>query len=236
MRLSKLPDLTLNDLRMNYGLYYLAVHPKYHYTYYQQRILAPVYERIAALDPDYRRTINIAPFGFSKTELGTKDFIPFYLGHNPDHSVGVIAYNHKRARAFGRYIRDMMKTQFYAELFPASVLKTSSHAMDEFETVSGGQFFAGGFDSGINGVRFHGCDIDDPHKNKEDAQSETMLEKAYSIYANVLDNRLTPDGWVLINTTRWAVTDLVGWVIDRDGAFNHLTGKPYKNEVVSEAA
>ena len=150
--------VTTTDLRNNYGLYYLAMNPTFGYTYYQQVLMAPIMDKIVAKDAKYQFVMNIQPFRHSKTTLGTINFVPYYFGHHPTDTVLVLAYGHKRARAFGRAIRDIMqRSPLYTELFPESRIAASSRAADEFETVSGGHFFAGGFDTGINGIGGSGC-------------------------------------------------------------------------------
>lgn len=222
----------LDDLRTNYGLYYLAMNPTFGYTYYQQVLLTPVFDGIVRGNPQFNRVMNIEPFRHSKTTLGTINFVPYYFGHHPDQTIMVLAYNHKRARTFGRAIRDIMqKHPLYRELFPDSQIAKSSHAADEFETVAGGHFYAGGFDTGINGIGGNGVVIDDPHKNMEDVTSEANSTKWKSIYDNVISNRCEPGAWILANSTRWGILDFLGWRIKEDKAFDYLHGGvPYTDE------
>lgn len=228
----------VNDLRTNYGLFYLAMNPTFGYTYYQQSLLAPIFDGIVAHDPKWNRVMNIEPFRHSKTTLGTINFVPYYLGHHPTETIMVLAYNHKRARSFGRAIRDIMqKSPLYAELFPASRVTTSSHAADEFETAAGGHFYAGGFDTGINGIGGNGVIIDDPHKNMEDVTSDANSQKWKSVYDNVISNRCEPEAWILVNSTRWGLHDFLGWRIKEDKAIDALHGgTPYTDDHIMAAA
>lgn len=226
-----------DDIRTNYGLFYLACEPSYNYAYFQQELLAPVYERIVAGDPMMKRVAVNMAFRHSKTDMGTKKLIPFIFGHHPTATVILLAYQKALARSFGREIRDLMRSDFYAELFPQSVIKKTSRASDEFETVSGGKFFAGGFDTGVNGRGANYFIVDDPHKNKEDVTSETIITKWKSIYNNVARTRLEPGGSILVNSTRWAPQDLMGWRYSEDGAWDYLQNCPYTdNDAVAPKA
>ena len=151
----KVEQLNLDDLRTNYGAFALAMHPDWGYTHFQQAILAPRLEATAACNPACRRQIIEMPFRHSKTQFCVETFLPFYFGHNPEHAVILLGYGKALARASGRTIRELMKTDLYQTLFPSAGLAKFSRAQDEFQTVSGGKFYAGGFDTGVNGRGAH---------------------------------------------------------------------------------
>jgi predicted phage terminase large subunit-like protein len=70
-----------------------------------------------------------------------------------------------------------------------------------------------GVASGITGK---GCNlllIDDPHKNDEEAASETIREKVWNAYQGTLLTRLTPDGAIILIMTRWHEDDLAGRIM-----------------------
>lgn len=213
------------DLRQDYGAFVLAMNPTYAYTHFQQTILAPIYERITR--GELKRVMVTMPFRHSKTDLGTLNFVPFYLGHNPSKTVMVLSYGKKLARTFGRAIRDKMRTPLYDALFPASVISKSSHASDEFQTVSGGKLFASSFDGMINGVGVDCLIVDDPHKSRAEATSEIIIDRIRETYNNVVRTRLEPGASILINTTRWTPADLVGWRVTEDTAIDYFTKKTY---------
>mgnify|MGYP000293805958 CR=1 FL=1 len=52
--------------------------------------------------------------------------------------------------------------------------------------------------------------IDDPVKNREDADSATIREKIYDWYTSTLYTRLEKDGCILLTLTRWHEDDLAG--------------------------
>ena len=221
-------SVTLDDIRASYSLFFHAMNPSYHTTYFQEEILIPALERVVAGDAELKRLCNVLPFRHSKSDLGTVNFIPFYFGHNPTHSVMLLAYGKRLSRSFGRAIRDMMqKNELYAELFPDSIIRQSSRANDEFETVSGGKFIAGSFETGINGVGAQLVCIDDPCKNREEALSDTVMSRVRSVYTNVIRTRCEPDAAIVINSTRWTPNDLIGWRIGEEGATNYFTGEEY---------
>jgi len=224
---SRDPDV----LRTDYEAFALAIHPDWDETYFQAEILAPYLEGIAACDKDYNRLIFTLPFRYSKTELCVETFIPFYFGHNPDHPVIFISYGKAISRKSGRAIREIMKSDLYVELFPESALTRFSRASDEFETVSGGKFFAGGFDVGVNGRGAKLLFIDDPHKNLQDVNSELERENVRRIYNSVVRTRCEPGAAIAIGGVRWTPSDMIGWRISEDGAWDEIRKRPYDEKL-----
>jgi predicted phage terminase large subunit-like protein len=66
-----------------------------------------------------------------------------------------------------------------------------------------------------NGILVHNCIIDDPVKNREDANSEAMRKKLWEWYVSTLYTRLSPDGRILLILTRWHELDLAGQIIEQ---------------------
>ena len=56
--------------------------------------------------------------------------------------------------------------------------------------------------------------IDDPFKDREEADSETIRDKVYNWYTSTLRTRLMPGGAIVIIQTRWHDDDLAGRLIE----------------------
>ncbi|MDR2142535.1 MAG: phage terminase large subunit [Deltaproteobacteria bacterium] len=62
-----------------------------------------------------------------------------------------------------------------------------------------------------NNFLVHNClIIDDPFKNREEADSATIREKVWDWYTSTFYTRLAPGGGIVIIQTRWHMDDLVG--------------------------
>lgn len=229
----KIEPLTADDIRNSFGLFTLAMSPEWGYTHFQQQIVAPILERVVVGDPEVERVAFIMPFGHSKSSIGTVRFIPFLFGHHPNRNYIVLCYGKDLAIRFGREIKQIMESQAYRELFPASQITKHSRAATEFETVSGGHFYACSFDSAVNGLRCHGMIVDDPHKSMEDLLSDTTMTRVRDNYTSVVTSRLEPDAFMLFNTTRWAPFDLIGWRMEQDGAWDYIKNIPYTRDDMS---
>lgn len=65
----------------------------------------------------------------------------------------------------------------------------------------------------ITGKGAHLLIVDDPVKNAEDANSETMRERTWDWWLSTAYTRLEPDGVALVIQTRWHEDDLTGRLI-----------------------
>lgn len=72
----------------------------------------------------------------------------------------------------------------------------------------------------VNGLLVHNCDlliIDDPLKNREEAESDVIRKKIWDWYTSTARTRLEKDAAVIIIMTRWHMFDLVGLLIEAEG-------------------
>lgn len=222
------PENFAHRLRTDYGCFYLAMNPRFEYTHYQQTIIAPALEEVCI--GEIKRLMLFMPFRHAKSDLVTKNFVPFWFGHHPDTTVISLSYNHKLAHTFGRAVRDYMQSDLYRLLFPRSIVRKDSRAKDDFTTASGGHYYAAGFDGTINGLGAHLLIVDDPNKGPQDAMSDTVQSFQRELYASVINGRLEPDAAIIMVTTRWTPADLAGWRIREDGAVDYIRGGPFSDE------
>ena len=62
--------------------------------------------------------------------------------------------------------------------------------------------------------------IDDPIKDREEANSETVRKALHEWYASVAYTRLMPGGAIIIIQTRWHEDDLAGWLLREHSSEN----------------
>lgn len=150
-----------------------------------------------------------------KSELTSKYFTAWFLGHNPDKHVILTSYEADFASSWGRKARNVL-TEFGPELFNIEVASDSSAANSwGIEGHTGGMNTAG-VGGPITGKGAHLLIIDDPVKNAEDANSKTMRDKAAEWYKSTAYTRLEPGGAVIIIQTRWHEDDLSGRLLKEE--------------------
>lgn len=220
---------TIQHLREHLGAWYLAINPTYKWVDYQQERIVPALERLERRDGKRKLAVFMPP-GFAKSDIGTRAFIPWYLGRHPEHSAMTLAYGDDLAIGFGRNIKNTCNSRLGQAVFPGLELTKDSRGNKHFATVQGNEYWAAGFDSSVSGRRLNLLAIDDPVKNKREAESETEMTSRFDIYRSVADHRLRPDGIVAMFLHRFALTDFAARVLQHEGSEWDVLQIPCENE------
>lgn len=152
-----------------------------------------------------------------KSEKASKRFPSWYLGRNPKRQVIAASYNSDLASDFGREVRNIMASADYGDVFPKTRLRQDSRAADRMNTDSGGAYFAVGVGTATTGRGAHLGLIDDPFKDRQDADSELQRNRVWDWYRSTFYTRLMPGGAVVIINTRWHEDDLCGRLLESEG-------------------
>jgi len=166
-------------------------------------------DRIAMMvERPIRLLISIPP-QHGKSELTSHWTPSWFLPAWPNRKVLLGSYSDSVAARWGRATRDT----FIANPGMGVRLNPSTQAADEWETVEGGGMKTAGVGGGLTGYRADLLIIDDPHKDAAEAASPTIRKQIQDWYSAVARQRLTPDGSIIINHTRWDEDDLIGWIL-----------------------
>ena len=159
-----------------------------------------------------RLMINMPP-RHGKSELASRRFPAWFLGKNPNKQIIGASYNSELASDFGRQVRNIVASKEYGVLFPTR-LAEDSKAAGRWNTSDGGAYVAAGVGTAITG---RGADIlliDDPLKDRQEADSETIRENIWDWYTSTAYTRLAPGGRVILIQTRWHEDDLTGRLLE----------------------
>lgn len=182
---------------------------------------APHHERIAAaLEAVERgeilRLIITMPPRHGKSELASRRFPAWFVGRDPYRQVIFATYNQTFAEDFGRDVRGVMQTPAFRAVFPGSGLRKDSQAANRLQTEEGGLLAFTGAEGSVTG---RGADlllIDDPFKDRLEAESPTQRRKVWEFFTSSAFTRLMPGGRIVIILTRWHEDDIVGRIFDQD--------------------
>ncbi|MBF0560707.1 MAG: phage terminase large subunit [Alphaproteobacteria bacterium] len=163
------------------------------------------------------RLIVAMPPRHGKSMTASETFPAWYLGRNPERYVIAAAYGQELADRVARKVRNLMRREDTLALFPRAALADDSTSIRRFAMRAGGEYFAVGIGGPATGRGAHLLLIDDPIKNREDADSVTLRRTLKDWYASVAYTRLMPGGAVVVIATRWHEDDLTGWLL-RDHA------------------
>lgn len=156
---------------------------------------------------DIPRLMITMPPRHGKSMLASEFFPAWYLGRNPDHYVIAATYAQELADDFGRKVRNQISDPLYQAIFPGVGLKSDSTSsrrfhvtqpLDSFITGQNGAYFAVGVGGPLTGRGAHLLLIDDPVKNREEADSELIRRKTKDWYTSTAYTRLMPGGRVVI--------------------------------------
>jgi len=158
---------------------------------------------------EIKRLMITMPPRHGKSELASRRFPAWYIGRNPGKQIIAASYNSDLASDFGREVRNIVSSPEYSKLF-GTALAADSQAANRWHTDAGGMYVAAGVGTAITG---RGADIlliDDPFKDREEADSEIRRGRVWDWYTSTAYTRLMPGGAVVIINTRWHDDDLSG--------------------------
>lgn len=158
--------------------------------------------------------LNMPP-RHSKSMTITETLPSYYLGQFPEDRIIEISYNDTFARKFGKKNKEKVK-EFGKQLFNIEIAHDSS-AHDEWTLDNNiGGMISRGVLSGITGQGADLMIIDDPIKNREEADSETHREKIWDEWKDSFSSRLHPGAIVILILTRWHEDDLQGRLLNEE--------------------
>jgi len=160
------------------------------------------------------RLMIFMPPRHGKTMLASEYFPAWFMGRNPDKEVIAITYSQERANDIGRKVRNQMIDSLHPKIFSDCAISPDSTSMHRFNTVQGGSYFGVGIGGPITGRGAHLLLIDDPVKNREEAESEKKRRSIKDWYVSTAYPRLMPGGAIILIQTRWHEDDLAGWLLN----------------------
>lgn len=172
----------------------------------------------AVIEGKSPRLMVFMPPRSGKSTIISKYFPAWFLGQYPDREVILTSYAMSLAQSFSKQIRAIIRDPLYHGVYPQVQLDPESQAAEEWQLLRqtpvgkrvGGRLVAAGVGGGVTGKGAHCLIVDDPVKNAEDAESETMREKTWDWFMSTAYTRLAPGGGVIIVMTRWHEDDLGG--------------------------
>ena len=155
------------------------------------------------------RLMLFMPPRHGKSTLASVAFPAWHMGRNPEHEFISCSYSGSLAMGFSRKVRQLLREPTYKTAF-STRLDPDSQSAEAWLTTAGGGFVAAGVGGGITGKGAHVLVIDDPVKNREDAESQNNRDSNWDWYTSTAYTRLAPGGGILVILTRWHDDDLAG--------------------------
>jgi hypothetical protein len=177
--------------------------------------------------PDGRLIVSMPPQE-GKSQRVTRRFPLWCLTRNPDLRVAVASYELSIARRWGRAIRDDITThtalgmQIHVDLSAQHEWQLHGHL---------GGVYAGGVGGPLTGRPVDLLVIDDPVKDREQADSLVYRDRVWDWWTDVASPRLAPGAPVVLVLTRWHEDDLAGRLLaSEDGHLWSVVNIPAQAE------
>lgn len=162
------------------------------------------------------RLMIFMPPRHGKSEIASKRFPAWCLGRNPTRQIIAASYNSDLANDFGRNVRNIVAEQEFGNVFPLVTLAQDSRAANRLNTNHGGAYIAAGVGTAATGRGADIALIDDPFKDREEADSQRRRDLVWDWYRSTLFTRLMPGGSIVLIQTRWHEDDLAGRLLQHE--------------------
>lgn len=166
------------------------------------------------------RLMITMPPRHGKSLLASQYWPAWHLGNYPHHEFINTSYAQSLQMDFSRKIQELVKSSDYHLLFGNLGVTKKNEAIERWSLFdydekrrTGGGILAAGIGGPISGRGAHIFLIDDPVKNREEAESATLRETAKSWYSSTAYTRLAPGAGIVIIQTRWHDDDLSGHLL-----------------------
>jgi len=177
-------------------------------------------DAVAAIEEGPKRLIVSMPPRHGKSELLSHWTPVWYLANNPRGRIGLASYAADFASTWGRKVRDTV-ARTHGLGISLSRDRTRAH---DWELAEGGSMMTAGVGGPFTGRGFDLLIVDDPIKNRAEANSPTHRNHIWDWWTSTARTRLEPGGSIIVVMTRWHEDDLVGRLLsethDDDGLFD----------------
>lgn len=168
------------------------------------------------------RLLVSMPPRHGKTEIVSKCWPVWHMARHRDHEFVSASYGQELADDNSRAARQIARGERALEVFPelmpkipekryyADYRRADVDKVGHWRVGTGSSYKAVGVGGPLTGRGAHILDIDDPFKDRADADSAVQRERVWGWYASTAYTRLAPGGGVIVMATRWHEEDLIG--------------------------
>lgn len=207
--------LILRELAKNgrFAEYCIAIDPNYSLQWFHEIIADKLEDGLERLmRGENVRYMFFMPPRHGKSDEITQKFPSYALGKYPKLPIMTSSYSDELATDFGMSTRNIMQSDVYSAMFDTK-LRADAKAKGKWITQDGGSYTAVGVGGALTGRGFKIGIIDDPFKNREEADSATIRDSRYKWYQSTFYTRQEGASMIIFILTRWHEDDLAGRVL-----------------------
>jgi len=161
-----------------------------------------------------RKIMLFLPPRHGKSKLASINYPSWILGRYPNLPIIISSYSSDLASDFGRETKDLMNSPVYKQIFETRI-RADVEAKSKWLTKDGGGYTAVGVGGSITGKGFKIGIIDDPIKNRKEAESKTVRDSVWNWYRSTFYTRQDGAGAIILILTRWHQDDLAGRLLKK---------------------
>lgn len=209
-------ELKRRASQVSFANYVLYTSPDYQMGWVHKELCEVLQQFIQdVIDKKSPRLLISMPPRAGKSELVSRKMPAFAFGRNPDFSIIATSYSAGLSERFSRDVQRNLQSEEHLSVFPDAQLggKSSGYicTTELFEIADHkGTYRSVGVGGGITGMGADILIIDDPIKDRQEANSPTIRNRIWDWYTSTAYTRLSPGGGVIVMCTRWHVDDLIG--------------------------
>jgi hypothetical protein len=143
--------------------YATAIYPGFELARHHEALI----QKLEAVERgEIRRLMIFMPPRHGKSLTATQLFPAWYLGRHPERSIVTVTYGQELSDDQGRRVRAFLSDPLHSAIFPGCKLSADSAAMNRFETVAGGSYYAVGRGGPVTGRGANLLLIDESHQRQ----------------------------------------------------------------------
>lgn len=200
-------DLLASPTAMARGL-----DPRYVVRPYARSIGAAMAELLTGAT--FKRLMIVLPTQVGKSTLVNEWGSFWWLANRPQDRIISTSYSDDLAKSRGERVSDLVTE--HGHLYDLAH-RRSVTAAKQWSLTTGGGMRSVSMGRAINGFPANLMIIDDPFKDRFDAESHARREAVWDWYSSTGSQRLQPSSPIIVINTRWHVEDLSGRLLTRDG-------------------
>lgn len=225
-------ELAIRELARRKFKYFIQyTDPRYDFWAYQwdQYIHEQIIEYLEAVKTwEIKKWMIFCPPRMGKTELVSKKFPAYVLWNMPDKKFVCCSYSSTLATEFGRQTRSFIQDEKYWNVFRDVALSDAKREWGNRELKQWWWYYCVWVWWSLTGKWFDFGIIDDPVRNREDAESEIYREKVKARYTSTFyTRRMDADSRMLVMCTRRHEDDLAWWLLEQQQDWDVLKVKAY---------
>ena len=158
------------------------------------------------------RLMVFMPPGTAKSTYGSIVLPTWCMGKWPNYPIMLGTYGGELSKKHGRRARSIVQSDRFRQVMGTSISSNQGAAHD-WALENGSSYLATSIIGAATGNRARGIIIDDPVKNRRDAESPAIRKQTRDEFEDSFRSRRLPGCWIIIIQTRWHDDDLAGSIL-----------------------